>query len=82
MSKFAEIVSCPRMKQLDFHLVPKTLKTRVIDILGDFTYLKVLVLGGTSSGQWPLKHIVERLTKVIINAIFMSRKGPVVVKGC
>ena len=65
MSKFAELVSCPRMKKLDFHFVPKTLRTRIIDILGDFTYLKVLKLGGSCGGQWPLKHTVESLTKVI-----------------
>jgi hypothetical protein len=64
MSKFAEIVSCPRMRRLDFGLVPKSLRSRVIDILGSFTYLKVLVLGGSSGGQWPLKHIVQKLTDV------------------
>jgi hypothetical protein len=64
MSKFAEIVACPRMRRLDFTLVPKSLRYRVIDLLGTFTYLKVLVLGGSSGGQWPLKHIVQKLTKV------------------
>jgi hypothetical protein len=64
MSKFAEIVACPRMRFLNFGLVPSSLRSRVIDVLGSFTYLKVLVLGSSSGGQWHLQHVTQNLTQV------------------
>jgi hypothetical protein len=66
MSKFAEIVICPTMRCLDFGRVPNSLRSRIIDHLGSFTHLKILVLGGSSGGQWHLKHVVEKLTKAIM----------------
>ena len=64
MSKFAEIVTWPRMRVLDFGSVPKSLRTRVLDSLGSFTYLKALVIGNSSRGQWPLKHVADKLVQV------------------
>ena len=64
MSKFAEIVICPRMRLLNFGLVPSCLRYRIIDALGSFTYLKVLILGSSSGGQWSMRHVTDNLIKV------------------
>ena len=64
MSKFAEIVICPRMRLLNFVLVPSCLRYRIIDALGSFTYLKVLILGSSSGGQWSMRHVTDNLIKV------------------
>jgi len=63
MSKFAEVVCCPRLRRLDFGLVPKSLRSRMMELLGTFMHVKVLTLG-SNGGQWLFKNVTEHLVEV------------------
>jgi len=63
MSEFASLVVCKNLRNVNFDLVPKSLRTKMIDQLGCFEYLRKLEFGFSHS-PWLFKAYQESLEKV------------------
>lgn len=64
MSEFTSLVVCQNLKNINFDHVPKSLRTKMINQLGCFKYLKKLEFG-FNSGSWLFKTNQQSLEKVI-----------------
>merc|ERR1719187_848579 len=53
---FIPIVILPKLRELDFKDIPRSIRSRVLDLLPQLTGLQVVIIGPGNSGGWiPLK---------------------------
>ncbi|XP_023336070.1 uncharacterized protein LOC111707239 isoform X2 [Eurytemora carolleeae] len=56
VSKFTDVLKWPKLNKLDFGDVPRTMRSRILELIPQFLNLSTLIIGPGSSGGWiPIK---------------------------
>ena len=63
MSAFSDIAIFPFLRRLNFSYVPNSLRSKIVNKIGDFKELRVLIIGSSNGGQWMFRNVAKNLAK-------------------